>query len=100
MATVSKQMFIGAATAVRSTLYTVPSSTTSVVTEIAVSNTESTASNFTIYLNGVLFSAFSPINAYSTVILDIKQALTTGQTIEAFASNSTINFFISGVEIS
>jgi hypothetical protein len=54
MATTSKALFRGAATTtVGTTLYTVPSSTTAVVTEIVVTNTAGSSGTFTISLNDV-----------------------------------------------
>lgn len=99
MPTISKALFRGAASTSNTTLYTVPSSTTTVVTNIVVTNTAATAGTFTINLNGVALTSGATIAANDTVIIDLKQALTATQTISGSASAVTINFHISGVEI-
>ena len=99
MATTSKQMFNGAASLTNTTLYTVPSATTSVVTEIIASNTSSSAASFTINLNNNAVASSVTVPGNSMSIIDMKQVLTTTQTIKGSASATTINFFISGIEI-
>jgi hypothetical protein len=100
MATTSKALFRGAATTnTATTLYTVPSSTVTVVTNIVVTNTASLAGTFTLAIAGTnLATAVSVANNDSTII-DIKQPLTATQTITGGASATSINFHISGVEI-
>lgn len=100
MATVTKALFRGAATTtVGTTLYTVPSATTTVVTNIAVTNTAATAGTFTIGLAGTALHTTAAIAANSTAYIDCKQVLTATNTITGGASATTINFHISGVEI-
>lgn len=101
MATVtSKTLFRGAATTtVGTTLYTVPSATTAVVTNIIVTNTASSAGTFTLGLNGTNLATTVYIAANDSTVLDIKQPLTATQTITGGASATSINFHISGVEI-
>lgn len=80
------------------TLYTTPSATTTIVTEITVVNTSAGALTFTIALNAVeLFSAVS-IAANTTATYSMKQVLTATQTITGLASATDVNFFIAGVE--
>ena len=100
MATISKQMYTGAASTSTTTLYTVPAATTAVVTEIVVTNPTSAAYTFTINLNGNVFIPFTTIASNSNITFDIKQTLNATQTISANASNTSVNFFISGVEVS
>ena len=101
MATTTKALFRGAATTtVGTTLYTVPASTTTVVTNIAVTNTAASAGTFTVALAGTALHTTAAIAANSTVYIDLKQVLATTQTITGGASATTINFHISGVEIS
>ena len=101
MATVTKALFRGAATtSVTTTLYTVPTSTTTVVTNILVANTAATAATFDLSLNSVKISDDVAIAANSVVTIDLKQVLPTTQTITGGASATTVNFHISGVEIS
>lgn len=101
MATTTKALFRGAATTtVGTTLYTVPSSTNTVVTNIVVTNTAGSAGTFTIGLNGTSFATTVALAANSIATFDLKQALATTHTITGGASATTINFHISGVEIS
>ena len=101
MATTTKALFRGAATTtVGTTLYTVPASTTTVVTNIAVTNTAASAGTFTVALAGTALHTTAAIAANSTAYIDLKQVLATTQTITGGASATTINFHISGVEIS
>jgi hypothetical protein len=101
MATTSKALFRGAATTTTSTLlYTVPSATTTVVTNIAVTNTSGTAYTFTLSLNNIDLHTSTTLAANTTVYIDCKQVLTAAQTIKGGASNAAIMFHISGVEIS
>ena len=100
MATTSKALFRGAATTtVGTTLYTVPSATTTVVTSIVVTNTAGTAGTFTLALGGTNFATTVTVGAYDSTVIDIKQPLTAAQTITGGASATTINFHIAGVEI-
>jgi hypothetical protein len=96
----SKALFRGAAsTTVTTTLYTVPAATTTVVTDILVANTAGTAGSFTLYLNGTKIAETVTVGAYDTTVIPMKQVLATTQTIQGGASATTINFSISGVEL-
>jgi hypothetical protein len=105
MATVSKALFRGAATtSVTTLLYTVPSATTTVITSIVVTNTAASAGTFTLSLGAsgsevLLFDAVA-IAADTSTVIDLKQVLTAAEVIDGGASATTINFHISGVEIS
>lgn len=100
MATLSKALSRTAAATSSATLYTVPASTTTIVTNIVVSNSAATAATFTITLDGVdLFKTVS-LAANTTAMFDLKQTLATTKIIAGFASATTVNFHISGVEIS
>jgi len=101
MATTTKALFRGAATTtLTTTLYTVPSATTAVVTNIIVTNTAATAATFDLSLNGVKLADTTAIAADSIFALDLKQVISATQTIQGGASATTVNFHISGVEIS
>lgn len=100
MATTSKTLFRGAATTtVGTTLYTVPASTTTVVTSIVITNTAGTAGTFTLGLGGTNLATTVTVGGYDSTVLDLKQVLTTTQIITGGASATTINFHIAGVEI-
>jgi hypothetical protein len=100
MATTSKVLARTAAATSSATLYTVPASTTTVVTNIVVTNTAASAATFTLGLNGVSLFTTTALAANSTAMFDLKQVLATTKTIKGFASATTIDFHISGVEIS
>jgi hypothetical protein len=101
MATTSKALFRGAATTtVGTTLYTVPSATTTVVTSIVITNTASSAGTFTLGLAGTSLATLVTIGSYDSTVIDLKQVLSATQTITGGASATTINFHIAGVEIS
>jgi hypothetical protein len=101
MATTTKALFRGAATTtLTTTLYTVPASTTAVVTNIVVTNTATTAATFDLALNGTKLADLVAIAADSIVVIDLKQVISAAQTIQGGASATTVNFHISGVEIS
>ena len=99
MATTPAVLYRGAASTSSATLYTVPASTTAIVTNILVTNTAGTAATFTISLNGTVIIPAASIAANSTALFDIKQVVTTGQLIAGFASATTVNFSISGVTL-
>jgi hypothetical protein len=101
MATTAKPLFRGAATTtVGTVLYTTPASTTTVVSNICITNTAATAATFTLGLATVALQTTSTIAANSTIYIDLKQALTATQTITGGASAITVSFHISGVEVS
>jgi hypothetical protein len=100
MATTSKALFRGAAATSNTTLYTVPSATTTVVTNIVVSNTAASAATFDLSLDGVQIFNDAAIAANSSAFFDLKQVLVATDLIEGLASAVTVNFHISGVEIS
>ncbi len=99
MATLTKALARAAAATSSATLYTVPASTTAVITNIAVTNTAGSAGTFSILLDDVSLHTTTAIAANTTVYVDLKQVLATTKTIKGFASAVTINFHISGVEI-
>ena len=99
MATTSKVLYRGAPGSSPATLYTVPSATTTVVTNIAVTNTAGSAYTFTLSLNNIDIHTATTIAANTTVYIDCKQVLTAAQTIKGGASNAAVMFHISGVEI-
>jgi hypothetical protein len=100
MATTSKALFRGAAATSSTTLYTVPSLTNTVVTDILVVNTSGSAGTFTLALNGVSIGTTVAIGANDTTSIQLKQVIAATNTITGLASATSINFHISGVEIS
>lgn len=104
MANTAKALFRGAATTTLTTnLYTVPSATTAVITNIVVTNTDSSSGTFTISVGAAgsevaLFDGVT-IAADTTTVIDLKQVLPATHVIDGGASATTINFHISGMEI-
>ncbi len=100
MATVtSKALARQAAATTSATLYTVPASTTAVVTNVLVANTAASAATFDLLLDDVSIANDVAVAANDTLSIDLKQVLTTTKTIKGLASAITVNFHISGVEI-
>ena len=97
--TTSKALVRAAAATSTTTLYTVPASTTAVITNIVVTNTAASAGTFTLTLDGKDLFTTVALAANSTAMFDLKQTLATTKVIAGFASATTINFHISGVEI-
>lgn len=105
MATATKVLARRAATTTLTTVqYTVPAATTTVVTNIAVTNTASSAGTFTLAMGPsgaqVALQTATAIAANATIYIDLKQVLEATNTITGGASATTINFHISGVEVS
>jgi len=99
MATTTKALARAAFATSSATLYTVPSSTTTVVTSIAVCNTSASTQTFNILLDGVALFDAASIAADSTMSIDLKQVLATTKVIAGFASATSVTVHISGVEI-
>lgn len=100
MANTVKKIFRGAASVTNTTLYTVPSNTSAVITNIVVSNTDSSEATFTISLGGTALLSGATLAANSLASFDLRQVLNQSETIQALASATSVNFHISGVEIS
>ena len=100
MATTTKALARAAATTnTATTLYTVPSATTTVITNIVVANTAGSAGTFTLALDGVALATAVSVAANSITTIDLKQVLAATKTITGGASATSISFHISGVEI-
>lgn len=104
MATTPTTFFRGAATTTTTTvLGTVPTSTTWIVTNIAVTNTSASAGTFTLGIGPAagqvaLFTA-TQIAANSTTFVDLKQPLVATNTITGGASATTVSLHITGIAI-
>lgn len=99
MANTFKVLFRGAASTGSTTLYTVPASTTTIVTSILIANTSASNQTYTLSLNGISIATTVPIAANNTALLEIKQVLAAGQVMAGLASATSVNFHISGMEI-
>jgi|SanBayMetagenome_1026888.scaffolds.fasta_scaffold110854_2 Na+-transporting NADH:ubiquinone oxidoreductase subunit NqrA len=100
MPTTSKALFRGAATTnVATVLYTTPSATTTIVTNIAVCNTSASEMTFTLGLASTGLHQATPIAGNTTVYIDCKQVIAAGQAITGGAAATAVQFHISGVEV-
>lgn len=99
MAVISKVLARTAAATTNTTLYTTTAGSTAVVTNILVTNTAASAGTFTMNFNSVAAFSSVPVDGNSTVSIDLKQVLSSTQTITGSASTTAINFHVSGVEI-
>jgi hypothetical protein len=100
MPTLTKALARGAFATSSATLYTVPSATTTVVSNIVITNTAGTAGTFTLGLAGTSLATTVSVAANSITAIDLKQVIAATQTITGLASATSINYHISGVEIS
>lgn len=101
MATSSKVLSRTAAATSSATLYTTPSSpsTTTVVTNIIIANTSASTQTATILLDDVELVPAVLLEPNSVTGIDLKQVLVANDTIKGYASATSVNFHISGVEI-
>ena len=100
MAATPKILFRGAATPNPGTLiYTVPASTTAIITNIVITNTDSADATYSFALNDIVLANTVTVGGNDSTVLDLKQVLTAGQTLKGWSSASTVNFHVSGVEI-
>jgi hypothetical protein len=93
-----KALARGAFATSSATLYTVPALTTAIITNIVVTNSAASSATFTLVLDGVDLFKTTTIAANSSVVMDMKQVLTTTKLITGLASAVTVNYHISGVE--
>lgn len=100
MAETFSVLYRGAASTTLSTLYTVPSATTSLITAITITNTAGTNATYDIQLDDIPLANDVSVPANDSVILEPKQILLTGGTIKALASATTVYFHFSGLELS
>jgi hypothetical protein len=86
-------------TASSATLYTTPASTNTIITNIILANTTTSAVAVTLSLDGVIFIPAVSVAANSNAALDCRQVLAAGKTITGFAATgSAIGCHISGAE--
>ena len=82
-----------------SPLYTVPASTTTIVSNLIVTNESSASATFSLALNGNRIAEGQTLAANSSAFFDLKQTLDTTQTITGGASSPLVLLSASGVEI-
>ncbi len=82
------------------TLYTVPSSTTTIITNIVLANTSAVAVPVTVALDGVVLVPAMSLAANQILALDVRQPLATTKLITGFAgTTSVVTCHIGGLEI-
>ena len=91
--------FRGAATTTSSTVYTVPTSTTSILTDIVVSSTDANQQTVTLSVDGVVLIPTVPIAANSVINFQFKTVIAAGKTITALAGSTNVNLHVSGVQV-
>lgn len=99
MATTSKALARTAAATTSTTLYTVPSATTAIITNIAVANTAGTSATFTLTLDGIDLITAATVAANTTAFFDLKQVLAATKVLAGYASATSVKFHVSGVEV-
>ena len=99
MAATPTLFYRGAAATSSATLYTVPSSTTSVLTDIVVSNTSADQQYVTITIDGVNIVPTVPVSAKQVVNLQFRTVIPTGDIVAGYASSTDVKFHLSGVEV-
>jgi hypothetical protein len=80
-------------------IYTVPASTTTVVTNVVVTNKSSASTTFTVCLDSICIAYQQTLAANSSAYFDLKQVLATTKTIMASASSYAVNVQISGMTV-
>ena len=99
MATTTKVLARTAAATSSTTLYTVPSATTTVVTNIVICNPTGSAVTASLTINAIDLLGAVSIAANSSAFFDLKQVIPATQVIAGSASSTSVDFHISGVEI-
>ena len=100
MANTFKALFRGAAPTSSTTLYTVPPGTTTLVSSLVVVNTASAVATFDMSFDSIQIANDVSVPANDSLILELKQVLEASDVLAGLASASTVNFHISGLEIS
>lgn len=99
MASSPKLFYRGSAATSSATLYTVPSGTTSVMTDIVVSNTSANQQYVTMTVDGVNILPTVPVSPNTVISLQPKTVIAAGLVVAGFATSADVKFHISGVEI-
>ena len=99
MAVTPTLFYRGSAATSSATLYTVPSSTTAVLTDIVVSNTSSSQQYVTMTVDGVNILTTVPISANTVITIQPKTVIPTGDIVAGYATSADVKLHVSGVEI-
>ena len=100
MATSTASLFYrGAAATSSATLYTVPTSTTSILTDVIVANNDVNQQTITISVDGVVLVPSVPISGNTLVNFQFRSAIAAGKLITGYASSTNVTLHLSGVQI-
>jgi hypothetical protein len=100
MTTTAKVLARGTLTDTNATLYTVPSATKAIITNIVLCNIDTSSQTFTLELDGVELAKDLSMAAKSTLTFDLRQVIDAADLIEGLAAaNTAITYHISGVEV-
>jgi hypothetical protein len=100
MAITAKVLARGTLTDTNATIYTVPSATTAIVTNIVFCNITAAAETVTLEFDGVELVKDLQLSPKSTTTIDLRQVIDAADLIEGLASDNTaITYHISGVEV-
>ncbi|MFF4054607.1 hypothetical protein ACFYZ0_02285 [Streptomyces sp. NPDC001708] len=99
MANTPKRLSRGSTSTTLTNVYSVPASTTTIVTNIVVTNSGASAATVLIQLNGLAIIPNTSIPGNGIFTLDIAQVMDAGNTIHVQGSTTTCSYFISGVEV-
>lgn len=99
MANTPKRLNRSNATTTQTVVYTVPAATTTIVTNIVLTNSGSSAATVLVRFGSVAIVPNTPVPANGIFTLDITQVLTETNTIDVQSSSTTVGVHISGVEV-
>jgi len=100
MANIPKRFYKGTVGTTASTVYTVPASTSAIVSNIVLINKTGSAATVTVTVAGIEIVASYSVAANDTVVIDLSLFMNTGETITVQAGTANaINIYISGVEV-
>lgn len=94
-----RRIYRGSASTSSSAIYTVPASTTTIVTNVVISNDSPSTQTFALSFGGVTTASAVNLSANSITALDIKQVLTATESISILGTSNAVKFHISGVEV-
>lgn len=100
MADTLKRLYGNTLSTSNTTLYTVPSATKTIVSELILTNKTGTDATATILFNGVNIIAGRTVKANNTLVIGLHSLLEATNLIEGSAgTGSAIDVYISGIEV-
>jgi hypothetical protein len=81
------------------TVYTVPTKTKTIVTNIVVTNSGTTAATVLLQIGGYAIVPNTPVPANGIFTLDVTQVIEETNTVKVQASSTTCAVHVSGVEV-